>query len=209
MKKGVIVFVLCFGLGLAQANAQGLISAIKERVTIGIKAEANYSNFILSDMPDCKSEMGIGANIGTSIRFNISKHFAIQEDILFTYSTSEFTQNEVKDTYQYFGTEVPIYLTGQWGTLSGGRIYGGAGLYFGYGFNAKLKDSNPDLYKKVDGERYMKRMSHGAAAYIGYELRCGLQINASYKIGRNVLDAEKNNSKMCPQSVSLGIGYNF
>jgi len=209
MRKGIIVLALVFGFGLVQVNAQGLISAIKERVTIGVKGEANYSNFIVSDMPGYKSEMGVGANIGPTIRFDISKHFAIQEDILFTYSSSEFTKDGIKDTYQYFGTEVPIYLTGQWGTLPGGRIYGGIGPYFGMGFSAKLKDSDINLYKKVDGKTFMKRVSYGAAAYIGYEFRFGLQVNASYKIGANTLDAKKDDSKMCPQSISLGIGYRF
>ncbi len=210
MKKIVLAFAIVMMAGITSVKAQGLMGFIKERVSIGgVKAEANYSNFILSDMPDTKSEMGVGANFGPAIRINLSKHFAIQEDILFTYSTSEYTQNGVKDTYQYFGTEVPIYLVGQWRTFSGGRIYGGVGPYFGYGFNAKRKDSDLDLYKKVEGETPMKRMSYGAAAHVGYEFRFGLQINASYKIGANVLDTKSGDSKMCPQSVSLGIGYNF
>ena len=99
---------------------------------------------------------------------------------------------------------------GQWNISFGGRIYGGVGPYFGYGFSAKLKDSDIDLYKKKDGETPMKRMTTGVAAQIGYEFPCRLQINASYKMGMtNSLDAGSSNSKMRPYSASLGIGYRF
>jgi len=196
--------------GIVSVNAQGLMSLIKSKVSIGLKGEGNYSGFILSDMADTKSTMGVGGSAGAFIKFNITKNFAIQEDILFTYASSELTQDGIKDTYQYFGAEVPIYLMGQWSTLSEGRIYGGVGPYFSYGFSSKLKDSDIDLYKKVDGETPMKRMTAGAAAQIGYEFPFGLQINASYKIGfTNALDAGSSDSKMLPHSASVGIGYRF
>jgi len=209
MRKIVLTFAIIM-VAIISVNAQSLVSVIKERVSLGIKAEGNYSGFILSDMDNVKSTMGVGGNLGVSIIFNISKNFAIQEDILFSYASSELTRTRVKDTYQYFGTEVPIYLMGQWKTLSGGRVYGGIGPYFGYGFSAKMKDSDINLYKKVDGETPMKRMTAGAAAQIGYEFKYGFQINAGYKIGfTNALDAGSDDSKMLPHSVSLGIGYRF
>lgn len=205
MKKIVLIFTIVM-VAIASANAQGFLSKLK----LGIKAEGNYSGFILSDMDNVKSTMGVGGSVGTFIKLNLTKHFAIQEDIMFTYASSELKQDGIKDTYQYFGAEVPIYLMGQWGTLSGGRIYGGVGPYFGMGFSAKLKDSDINLYKKVDGETPMKRMTAGAAAQIGYEFFFGLQINASYKIGfTNALDAGSNDSKMLPHAASLGIGYRF
>jgi len=209
MKKflSVLAIVMMYATSI---NAQNLVTKLKEKLTLGIKTEANYSNFILKDMPNTQSDMAVGANVGTFIKFNISQNFAIQEDIMFTYASSDFTQNGAKDTYQYFGAEVPIYLMGQWNTRSGGRFYGGVGAYFGLGFSAKFKDNDLDLYKKYDGNKpFMKRFSNGLAAQLGYEFSNKIQINASYKLGFNILDAEKNNSKMLPQSVSLGIGYSF
>lgn len=209
MKKIVLIFVMMI-MTIISVNAQGLVSAIKEKVALGFKAEGNYSGFILSDMDNVKSTMGIGGNAGLSIKFNISNNFAIQEDILLTYASSEFTTDGIKDTYQYLGAEVPIYLMGQWSVPTGGRIYGGVGPFFGYGFKAKMKDSELDLYKKVDGETPMKRMAAGAAAQLGYEFGFGLQINASYRIGlTNALDTKIGDSKMLPHSASLGIGYRF
>lgn len=212
MKKKVFILMVAGSciLSFPQLKAQNLFSSLMERIDLGIKAEANYSNFILKDMPGAKSDFGLGGTFGQIIRFNISNYFAIQEDILFTYATSDFTQDGTKDTYQYIGAEVPIYLMGQWKTLSGGRIYGGIGPYFGLGFKAKFKDSDLDLYKKYDGNKpYMNRLSNGLAAQIGYEFKDGLQINASYRVGTNALDAAKDDHKMLPQSASLGIAYSF
>ena len=143
MKKIVLTLAITI-MAVVSVNAQGLVSMIKERVSLGFKAEGNYSGFILSKMDNVKSTMGGGGSFGPSIKFKISDNFVIQEDILFTYATSELTTDGLKDTYQYFGTEVPIYLTGQWSTPSGGRIYGGVGPYVGYGFTAKMKDSDVD-----------------------------------------------------------------
>lgn len=209
MKKLVFTIVSVLGVSLMHVNAQDSGFKVKERLSLGIKAEANASNFILSDLDDAKSEMGFGGGAGVFMKLDLSKHFAIQEDIMFTYFTSELTMNGIKDTYRYLGAEVPIYLMGQWNTPAGGRIYGGVGPYFGMGLKAELEDSDVDLYKKTDGEAFMKKISYGAAAQIGYELNSGLQFNASYKIGANVLDANKDDFEMLPQSVSIGIGYRF
>ncbi|WP_300704490.1 outer membrane beta-barrel protein [Bacteroides sp.] len=103
-----------------------------------------------------------------------------------------------------------MYAMGQWNTSTGGRFYAGVGPYFGMGLSAKMKDSDIDLYKKVNGETPMSRMVVGGAAQIGYEFNFGLQINATYKLGiTNSLDSMKDDAKMNSQTVSLGIGYRF
>ena len=210
MKKIILSAALVMGLGVVNMNAQGLKSFLDEKFSGGLKLESNGTNFLLSDMPDAKSELGFGGTFGGFIKIDLSENFAIQEDILFSYSSSKLKQNRIEDTYEYFGIEVPIYFMGQWKTASGGRFYGGAGPYFGIGIQAKLKDSDIDLYKKQDGnEPFLKRVNFGAATQVGYELPNGLLFNASYKIGLNALDAGKDDSKMLPQTVSLGLGYRF
>lgn len=210
MKRKVLVLVVAMGFCATQANAQGLGSFLKERLAGGLKLEGNGTIFMLSDMPDTKSEMGFGGTFGGFVKLNLSKNFAIQEDFLFSYSSSKLKQDGVEGSYEYFGMEVPIYFMGQWNTLSGGRFYAGAGPYFGMGFQAKLKDSDTDLYKKYDGNNpFMKRLTYGGAAQIGYELPNGLQFNASYRLGMNALDAGKDDSKMMPQTVAIGLGYRF
>jgi hypothetical protein len=210
MKKIILSVALIISLGVANTSAQGLKNFLEERFSGGLKLEGNGTNFLLSDMSDTKSEIGFGGTFGGFIKIDLSENFAIQEDILFSYSSSKLKQNRVEDTYEYFGMEVPIYFMGQWKTASGGRFYGGVGPYFGVGFQAKLKDSDIDLYKKQDGnDPFLKRINFGGAAQMGYELSNGLQFNASYRIGANTLDAGKDDSKMLPQTISLGLGYKF
>lgn len=207
MKKIVMVITGLLIVGLTQVNAQ---SSIFDKLSFGVKAEGNASNFILSDLDNTKMKIGVGGSVGGFIKFDISKNFAIQEDILFSYLTSEWEQEGVKDTYQSLAVEVPIYAMGQWSLPSGGRIYAGIGPYFAMSVKAKLKDSDLDLYKKIDGETPFTRMTAGGAALIGYEFNFGLQVNASYRLGLiNSLDSKKDDAKMNSQVVSFGIGYRF
>lgn len=207
MKKIVMVITGLLIVGLTQVNAQ---SSIFNKLSFGVKAEGNASNFILSDMDNTKTKIGAGGSIGGFIKFDISKNFAIQEDIMFSYLTSEWEQNGVKDTYESLAVEVPIYAMGQWSLPTGGRIYAGIGPYFAMGVKAKLKDSDVDLYEEIDGETPFTRINAGGAALIGYEFNFGLQINASYRLGLiNSLDSKKDDAKMNSQVVSLGIGYRF
>ena len=206
----ILTAALLMGLGVASISAQGLKHFLEERLSGGLKLEGSGTNFLLSDMPNTKSELGFGGTFGGFIKIDLSENFAIQEDILLSYSSSKLKQNNIEDTYEYLGMEVPIYFMGQWKTVFGGRFYGGVGPYFGMGLQAKLKDSDIDLYKKQNGnDPFFKRINLGGAAQIGYELPSGLQFNAGYKIGANALDAGKDDSKMLPQTINLGIGYRF
>lgn len=207
MKKIVMVIASVFVVGLSQINAQ---SSFFDKLSFGVKAEGNASNFILSDMDNLKTKIGAGGSVGGFIKLDISKSFAIQEDIMFSYLTSEWKQGGIKDTYESLAVEVPIYAMGQWSLPAGGRIYAGIGPYVAMGVKAKLKDSDVDLYKKIDGETPFTRMTAGGAAQIGYEFNFGLQVNASYRIGLiNSLDSKKDDAKMNSQTMSVGIGYRF
>lgn len=199
--------VIVMFLGIIQVNAQ---SSFFNRLSFGLKADANVSNFILSDMDNLKTDIGTGGSVGGFVKLDISKNFAIQEDILFSYSTSEWKKDGIKDTYESLAIEVPIYAMGQWTLPSGGRIYVGVGPYVGMGIEAKLKDSDIDLYKESDGETPFTRINAGGAAQIGYEFNFGLQINASYRVSLlNSLDSKKDDAKMNNQIASLGVGYRF
>ena len=50
----------------------------------------------------------------------------------------------------------------------------------------------------------------GFAVELGYELTCGLQLNATYKASvTNLLDANSNTVKMHPHAVSVGVAWCF
>jgi hypothetical protein len=198
MKKLVISVGLMLGIGLTQASAQNL--------SCGVKADGNLSNFIVKDMPGSESKMKIGASFGGFMKYDLTQKIAIQPELLFHYKTSDSKAVVVKNTFKYWGMEIPVYLVGQWSVGANGRFYAGVGPHLGVGFSAKYTKGDIDLY---DTEA-MHRWDFGGGARVGYEFGGGLQINAGYKMGFiNALDKTIGNAVMRPQMVSLGIGFRF
>lgn len=197
MKKFFLATALIIGLGFMQVNAQ---------VNFGIKAEANLSNFLLTDMAGAESNFGVGASLGAFTEFEFGEHFALQPELLFHYKTSELKDGASID-YQYFGAEIPIYAVGKV-NLGAGKAYLGAGPYFGVGFDAKYKAGGSDinLYK----DKVLQRFDLGAGVMLGYEFGFGLQINAGYKMGFfDAVDAESDIVTMRNEAISLGLAYKF
>jgi len=81
MKKIAIVAIV-LGFSFNQANAQGFIKKIKGNLSGGFKTEVILSNFSLSDMPYAKSKINLGGTFGGFVKYDLSEHFAIQEDFL-------------------------------------------------------------------------------------------------------------------------------
>jgi len=198
MKKLVISVGLMIGIGFTQVNAQNL--------SFGSKADANMSNFILTDIPGGKSEMKIGASLGGFVKYDIAEKFAIQPELLVHFKSSDSKDGSVKNNFEYWGLEIPVYAVGQWNAGSG-RLYAGIGPYVGLGLSAKYTKGDIDLY---DTET-MQRLDFGGGAMIGYELGNGIQINAGYKIGLiNAVHKDiPGDAVMLPQTMSLGVGFRF
>lgn len=202
MKKIIVGLVVILGISAINVNAQN--------ITGGIKADANLSNFILTDMGSAESSMNIGASVGGFLKFDLGRNWAVQPELMFHFKTSKVEQTGTEDDYQYFGADIPVYLMGQWYTANNNRFYAGVGPYVGLGFSAKYKDADIDLYEEISGQTPMQRFDFGFGAQVGYEFAGGIQINAAYKIGVvDALDAGKDNATMLPQMVSLGLGYRF
>ena len=198
MKKAMLGLMVILGLGATQVNAQS--------ITFGAKAEANMSNFNVSDLPGLDSKMGFGATVGGFAKFDISNRFAIQPELLVHFQNSEWKEEGVKRDYEYWGLEIPVYAMFQWQTLSNNRFYAGVGPYVGYGLSAELNKPKSKLYK----DNVLQEWDFGFGAQVGYEFANGIQINAGYKLGIvDALDAGKDDSTMLPQRISLGIGYRF
>jgi len=206
MKKVLLSVVLILGLGL-QSHAQG--------VSVGVKAEANTSNFILTDLDGMKSKLGFGATLGGFTKIEFSESFGLQPELLLHFKTSrmEVEATGAETDFQYFGMEIPVYLVGQ-KNMGNGKGFFGVGPYLGIGFDARYKAngmSDVELYKEYNNQdSEMQRWDFGAGAMLGYEFGNRLQIQASYKIGFiNALYANKDNACMLNQTVSLGVGYRF
>ncbi len=205
MKKVFLAVAAFLTLGLTTMSAQ--------EVSGGIKANANMSNFILSDLDNLESNLGVGASLGGFMKVEFGEHFAIQPELMFHFKSSEVksTTGSKTDDYQYFGAEIPVYAVAQM-NLGKGKGFIGVGPYVGFGFSAKMKDADTDLYEKNDitDEAYRNRWDFGAGAILGYEFNNGIMINAGSQIGFiNHLDAGKDDATMLPQTISLGVGYKF
>ena len=203
MKKTVIGLILILGLTAGGANAQ--------KVTGGLKANANMSNFILSDINDLESKMKAGGSLGGFVTFDLGGKFALQPELLLNMNSSEFKNAGVKGDFTYWGLEAPIYLLGK---IDAGddRVYLGVGPYIGLGLSAqnKVGGTKYNLYEKNEaGDMLMQRFDFGFGAMATYEFNFGMFISGSYRIGVvNALDSDSR-GKMLPQTVSVGIGYKF
>ena len=182
-------------------------------VAFGIKADANLFGF-LQNSKEISNDMKFGGSFGGFMKIVFSKGFVMQPELNIHYKTSTMTDivSGTKQDYQYWGIEIPFYYMGQF-KLGKGNGYAGLAPYFGIGLSAKYKTNEGNdinLYKKdtTIEKSQMKRCDFGFAAQVGYEFRCGIQINAAYKIG--VINASKvDGFSMYPQTVSLGLGYKF
>lgn len=195
-------------------QAQSVLAARLGTFSCGLKAGINASNFIMPNLAGAESRMDLGGMFGGYARTECTEHFAEQEEVLVYYLTSNFDGNMGSGHYRYWGVQFPFYGMWQWKTKKGGRLYIGGGPYAEYGLSARYRTGGLefDLYQD-DGNHQqgtMTKLTIGAASLFGYELSCGLQLNASYKIGMtHAQDAAQNSFTLYPYSISLGLGYRF
>lgn len=214
MKRVALIVAIFIGFGFTQVVAQNLDKRISKKLSCGFKAEGNVSNFIISGMPDAKSNVRIGTAFGGFVRFEISEHFAMQADVSTLYKASTLKKGDVRGKYEYGGVEIPVYALRQWDKNEGQRLYLGIGPYAEWGLNTtfKIGEREIDLYKKDEttSKAYMEKFAFGFAAIIGYEFRDGTQVNAGYKVSlTNALEETKNRSSMHSNTLSLGVAYRF
>lgn len=213
MRKVVWMLALASFLGSTQVSAQGFMKKMMSTLYGGPKVEANMSHLFLSDLPGVEGKMNVGGSVGGFLGMRMSEHFAVQEDIMMHYKTSTLEQDGVEGDFEYIGAEITFYAMGNWTLNNGGRLLLGVGPFAGYGISAKYKVDGVEtnLYEKNgNDEAILNPLNVGAAVTVGYELKCGLQINASCKYGiMNMLDANKENAAMRPGTISLGVAYRF
>lgn len=199
-----------FLLGLSILMTTGLVTVNAQTpINYGVKAEANMSNFLLTDLDNQSSTMKLGPTLGGFMNIGIHENFSIQPEVMLFYRQSKMETGSVKDDFRQWGMQVPVYFLGQT-YINSGKFYAGVGPYLGLGFNAKYKDADKDLYKKVNGKTDMNRWDFGLGALVGYEFSNGVQVNAGYQLGLiDQLDALKDDATMRNQAVSLGVGYRF
>ena len=77
MKKIIFGLIVILAISAVNVNAQN--------ITGGIKANANLSNFILTDMGNAESTMNMGASVGVFMNFYLGRNLAIQKELMFNF----------------------------------------------------------------------------------------------------------------------------
>lgn len=198
-------------------------------VSGGVLAGANMSNFIITrNHIPMSSYMRIGAELGGFLDFSITKHFAVQPQVIFTAHQNYFAATDTTNTLWSFGIDIPIYFLGKFGNLEKGYIQFGGGLFTHFTFASNIRDKyrnwddptpvKPSTDPNDYSDLYRLHDNHfGICAMVGYEFPFGMQINLSYKVSISDITSFYQQKKgdpvadalIYPQSISLHFGYRW
>ena len=207
-------------------------------VSGGLFAGANVSNFIITrNHVPMSSYMRIGGELGGFLDFRVSKHFAVQPQVIFTAHQNYFAATDTTNRLWSFGIDIPIYFLGRFGSMEKGYIQFGGGIFshFTFASNIANKFKNydkpdpssstspaPQRILQEDPYDYSRLYSlhnnhFGICFMVGYEFKFGMLINAQYKISLSDIAGFYSEMKgnpvadalIYPQSVSLHIGYRW
>ena len=202
-------------------------------VTGGLIIGGNMSDFLITrDHHTMASHRRFGAELGGFIDFTLTKHFAIQPQVIFTAHQNYFAATDTTNGLWSFGMEVPVYFLGRFGNMQQGYVQFGGGLFTHFTFadnKGKYKSAdnvplpaNGDTQSEKDGYNYSELYSlhnnhFGICAMVGYEFSFGMQINVQYKISLSDIAGfyssnkgkEIANALIYPHSLSLCLGYRF
>lgn len=224
---------------LVEFDTEHLIDSLDQEklpklVSGGVLAGVNMSNFIITrNHKPMSSYMRVGGELGGFLDFTVSKHFAVQPQVIFTAHQNYFAATDTANHLWSFGVDIPIYFLGRFGSLEKGYIQFGGGIFTHFTFASNIKDKFHNLDEtqpssvpfrapmedNYDYSRlYQLHNNHfGVCFTVGYEFKFGMQINAQYKISLSDIAgfySEKKGSPeadalIYPQSASLTLGYRW
>lgn len=91
-----------------------------------------------------------------------------------------------------------------------GRLYGGPGLYLGYGLFGRLHDKGTgfdDSYAAFEKNMGFSRFDAGLSLTAGYRLARGLGVNLSYELGMANVDPGRGDDKTRNRVLSINLDY--
>ena len=204
-------------------------------VSGGVFGGANMSNFIITrNHRSMSSYMRIGGELGGFLDFSVTKHFAIQPQVILTAHQNYFAVTDSANHLWSFAAEIPIYFIGRLGSLEKGYIQFGGGIFTHFTFASNVNifhniDESPSLVTETSqpaeqepsydySRLHSLHNNHfGACLMVGYEFKIGISLNATYKVSLSDIAGFYNEMKgqeiadalIYPQSVSLNIGYRW
>lgn len=162
MKK---LLLICLVLVCSKGFSQGLL----KRLSFGLKAGANYSNYTQADF---ETEALVGFHAGAIVNFRITDAFSIQEEFLFSSQGAKVKNNVFgNDNVKVSYITVPFLL----------KYRSSMGLYIEAGPQVGMRASED--VKGVPAGDFAKKLDLAAAGGIGYQSKIGLGFGARYIAG--------------------------
>jgi hypothetical protein len=166
MKKLIFVSLLCVSF---HGYSQSFTSALLGRLSFGLKAGANYSNYVNTDFA---TDALVGFHAGALVNFRLTSRLSIQEEFLFSTQGAKVKEDVFgKDKINVYYMNVPFLL----------KYRMPLGLYVELGpqVGMRLKE---DPEHTADGN-FAKRLDLSAAGGIGFQTHSGFGIGARYIAG--------------------------
>ncbi len=213
----IVLFLSCVSISFAgdSISAKVRMQQIGTGFSCGLKAEMNMYDLIHWGRENMSSGMRFGASLGGFANFRLSRVFSIQADFLLHYKNTYIEENSTRGYLQYFGSEIPLYVMYHLKLKKSKGIFSfGVGPFTEFGFKSTIRSNGEkyDLYE-IDSDTHssaFKDSNSGFAFLVGYEFRCGLQLNVSYKISvSNLLDTQNSDYAFRPQTLAVGVAYRF
>lgn len=200
MKKIILTTVLAISATFAlTVNAQ-------TKTSFGVKLNGNLTNVKVSNLQG-NSSFKPGASLGGFTKIEFGENFALQPELLFSYSERKINTAGEKLKFKYASVEIPVYAMGQF-KAGNGKVFFGAGPHVGYGFSIDTRTEKLPEYDKGANKLELSHWYMGGGVIAGYEFKNGLMFNAGYKLGFDLSSKDKI-SGADTQTISLGIGYRF
>ena len=167
MKKAIFAASMLMSTG---AFSQGLVPSLMKRLEFGIKAGANYADFVHASFP---TDPLTGYHFGATIGFKLNNRLSIQEDIMYSLQGAKaksilLNDQDIKLHYM----SIPILL--RYKTRSGFYVEAGAQAAM------LVKEDVPGL---TDDQKFAKKVDAGAVGGIGFHSKIGLGIGLRYVYG--------------------------
>lgn len=191
-------------------------------VNFGVRINANLSQPVLHGIPrDIKASPSVGVEGGMFLDFNIGRQFFIRFNTLYGFQRSTLTMDGTSCPLVATSVEVPVYAVWRFGNTHTGWGFVGVGPYTEFitwgRLNTVDETFNPyhhviDVDVSTGQETLAMSDSHsGFGAIVGYEIPCGLFIDATVQMALTDLLAFDHGDGMWvrPLKITLGLGWRF
>lgn len=191
MKK--VLFILTMSISTLLSYAQHS----KQRLELGLKGGVNIAKFI----QDADNDSRVSFNGGGFAHLHLTKHFAIQPELVYSSQGSKFDLNniEIETRLGYFN--VPVLL--QYMTNNGFRLETGPQVGVLVSAKSQIGDTKTDISDNL------KDIDFSWAFGASYLTKSRLGINARYNLGLTDINDVANSPSVKNSVIQVGLFYQF